>query len=242
MALDFLQKKAGITETVQDRIGGGSFTLNSGAYPAKISKAYLQQSGSSSAVAIVFEFKLPEDKTLNETIWVTNGKGENFYTDAKTGKPSYLPGFELASNIAFVATGKELSALTPEDKVIEIYNSELKKKAPTSVKMLMDLVDQDIILGVQKVIEFKQAKNQLTGKYEDTAETRETNEIVNVFNVAGFTALEVKSSATELDFINKFREVYTAEYVRDKTKKAAKAGGAQTPNQGVTTPSLFATK
>ena len=238
MALDFLQKKAGIGETTQDKIGGGSFIINSGAYPAKVTKAYLQQSNSSSAVAIVFEFKLPDDKTLNETIWVTNGKGENFYVDQKSGKPAYLPGFELASNIAYVTTGKELAALTPEDKVIEIYNSELKKKAPTPVKMLMDIVDTELIVGIQKVVEFKQAKNQATGKYEDTAETRETNEIVNVFNVAGFTALEAKTEAKELDFIIKFKEVYTSEFVRDKTKKA-KAAGATSPNQGVTTPSLF---
>ena len=44
MALDFLQKKAGIGETTLDRIGGGSFIVNSGAYPAKVTKAYLQQS------------------------------------------------------------------------------------------------------------------------------------------------------------------------------------------------------
>ena len=59
-----------------------------------------------------------------------------------------------------------------------------------------------------------------------------------MFNVAGFTALEAKSDAKELDFIIKFREVYTSEFVRDKTKKA-KAAGATSPNQGVTTPSLF---
>lgn len=240
--LDFLQKREGINETTADKIGGGSYTLNSGLYPAKITKAYLQGSSKSNAMSIVFEFALPDNKTLTETVWVTNGKGENFYIDQKTSKPSYLPGFELASNIAFVATGKELSALSPEDKVVEIYNSDLQKKAPTPVKMLMDLVNQDLVIGIQKVIEFKQTKNQLTGKYEDTAETRETNEIVNVFTPAGFTALEAKAGATEVNFINEFQKVYTAEYLRDKTKKAAKTPGATTPNQGVTTPSLFPTK
>ena len=40
MALDFLQKKAGIGETTQDKIGGGSFIVNSGAYPAKQSPCH----------------------------------------------------------------------------------------------------------------------------------------------------------------------------------------------------------
>lgn len=243
MALDFLNKQAGITETTQDRIGTGSFTVDSGIYPAKITKAYLQQAASSKAVSIIFEFALPDSKTLTETVWVTNKTGENFYVDKKSNKPAYLPGFELASNIAFVAIGKELAELTPEPKVIEIYNSELKKKAPTTVQMLMDLVEKEIIVGVQKVLEFKQAKNQVTGAYEDTAETRESNEIVNVFTLSGLTALEVKSGAKEVDFINKFKEVYTSDYLRDKTKKAGnKPAGAQSPNQGVTTPSLFGAK
>ena len=109
--------------------------------------------------------------------------------------------------------------------------------------MLMDLVEKEIIVGVQKVLEYKQVKNQVTGAYEDTNETRESNEIVNVFTVSGLTALEVKSGAKEVDFINKFKEVYTSDYLRDKTKKAGnKPAGAQSPNQGVTTPSLFGAK
>ena len=238
--LNFLQKRADIVETTQDSLGGGSFVLNSGIYPAVINKAFLKNSSSSSAVAIEFEFGLPEGKTHSETIWVTNGAGENYYINKNTGKPTYLPGFESTSNIAIVAAGLELGELEPEDKVVEIYNAELKKKAPTPVKMFMGLVGKELILGLQKTITFKQAKNQVTGKYEDTAETRETNEIVNVFTTSGFTALEFKAGATEVDFINKFKEVYTPDFVRDRTKNTKNpVAGNVAPNQGVTTPTLF---
>lgn len=228
MSLDFLKKQEGIQETTQDKIGGGSFTLDSGLHEARIDKAYLTNSGSSKAVAIAFEFTTTEGKSYKDTIWVTNGEGKNTYL-TKDNKLAYLPGFETVSNIALVAVGKELAELTPEDKVIEIYNSELAKKVPTSVQMFTELIGQTIILGLHKVKSFKQAKDPATGKYVDTAETRETNELVNVFSQAGFTALELKAKATEVDFIKQFEEAFKSDYVKDKTK--GRAAGA-TPGVG----------
>lgn len=241
MSMDFLKKAENVVETTEDRVGGGSFVIDSGAYEAKIEKAYLVNSSSSKAVGIRLEAMLSNGKRFRDTIYVTNGAGENTYVN-KEGKPAYLPGFETMSNVALVTVGKELADLTPEDKVVEIYNAELKRNAPTTVKMLMELVGADIVLGIAKTKSFKQVKNATTNKYENTSEVVEGNELVNVFNIAGFTALELKAKATEVDFINKFIEVYKADYVKDTTKKAATAGST---SGGVTTPpvkSLFGGK
>ncbi len=228
--LDFLKKQEGVQETTQDKIGGGSFTLDSGLHEAKIDKAYLTNSSSSKAVAMALEFTTVDGKSYKDTIWMTNGEGKNTYT-TKEGKLAYLPGFETVSNIALVTVGKELAELTPEDKVVELYNAELSKKVPTSVKMFTELVGQNLILGIHKVKEFKQVKNAATGKYEDTADVRESNELANVFSIPGSTALEIKAKATEVDFILQFKEAFKPDYVKDKTKgkAGAPAGVSNTP-------------
>ena len=222
--MDFLRKVDGVEETTQDRVGGGSFVIDSGAYEAKIDKAYLVNSSSSKAVGVKIEAALSNGKKFRDTIYVTNSEGKNTYL-TKDKKLAYLPGFELISNIALVTVGKELADLTPEDKVVEVYNSELKRNAPTSVQMLMELVGTDIVLGIAKTKSFKQAKNAVSGKYENTEEIVEGNELINVFNIAGYTALEIKAKATEVSFINQFMEVYKEGYVKDTTKKGTAAAG-----------------
>lgn len=240
MSLDFLKKQTGVEETTQDRIGGGSFTIDSGVYPAVLKKAYLVHSSSSKAVGVALEIQVNGDKEYRETVYVTNGEGNNTYIDKKTSKPKYLPGFELVSNLVSVINGKELSELVPEEKVVELYNAELKRKAPTSVQMFTELLEAEFVICLQKVKSFKQAKDAATGKYVDTPDVREGNEIVNVFNTAGFTALELKAKATEINFINECTKVYTAEYIKDATKgktPTATAGANNLPP--VNTPSLF---
>ena len=236
--MDFLGKQEGVVETTEDRVGGGSFVVDSGAYEAKIDKAYLVISTSSKAVGVKIEATLSNGKKFRDTIYVTNGEGKNIYIN-KDGKACYLPGFETVSNLAYVITGKELSTLSPEDKIVEVYNAELKRNVPTTVKMLMELVGADVVLGIAKTKSFKQAKNDVSGKYENTAEIVEGNELINSFTMAGFTALELKAKATEVDFINKFMEVYKADYVKDSTKKAGAAATGGVSNTPPATKSLF---
>ena len=58
MSLDFLKKQEGIQETTQDKIGGGSFTLDSGLHEARIDKAYLTNSGSSRLLLLHLSLQL----------------------------------------------------------------------------------------------------------------------------------------------------------------------------------------
>lgn len=236
--MDFLKKTDGVVETTEDRVGGGSFTVDSGVYEAKIDKAYLVNSTSSKAVGVKIEATLSNGKKFRDTIYVTNGEGKNTYVN-KDGKACYLPGFETVSNISLIVTGKELADLTPEDKVVEVYNAELKRNAPTTVKMLMELVGADIMLGIAKTKSFKQAKSATTGKYENTAEIVEGNELINSFTMSGFTALELKAKATEVNFIKQFMEVYKADYVKDQTKKGAGAAASTGVTNAPQTKSLF---
>jgi hypothetical protein len=224
----------------KDTLGGGSKfgVWNTGVYDVVIDSVYLDES-KGGAYSMNFVFKTKDGKELTDTEYVTGGKAKgqlNYYT--KDGKKYYLPGYNIANAIAFAATGKELPDLVPEDKIVEIYNYDLKKKTPTTKKVYMDLIGKSIKLGVFKVKEFKRVKDDSTGDYVDSDEVKELNEINKVFNSEGKTIIEAKAGS-EAKFINEWSEKYNSEFVKDKTKgktPATKSSGSTTTGS---TPSLF---
>lgn len=229
-----------------DTLGGGSFTWDTGLYDVVVDSVYMDQS-SGGAWNLNFVFKTADGKTLNSTQYVTSGtaKGTRNYYETKDGKKKYLPGFVTANDIAVCATGKELKDLEPENKIVEIYDFDLKKKVPTEKPVFMDIIGKPLKLGVHKVKEYKNVKND-AGEYVPSADIKEFNEISKAFTVDGFTTVELKAGATEAEFITKWVEKNTKDFVKDKTKGvtpvgAASAGTAGMPAAGATgaAPSLF---
>jgi len=234
-----LFKKVDGIEEEKDTLGGSKFGVwNTGSYEVIIDSVYLDQS-SGGAYNLNFVFKTNEGKELKETMYVTSGtaKGQLNYYVGKDGKKHYLPGYNIANGIALLATGKELADLEPEEKIVEIYNYELKKNAPTKKLVYMDLIGKSLVLGVFKVKEFKRVKDDATGSYVDSDEIKELNEINKVFSIDGKTTTEYKAGSTG-EFINKWIEKYNDEFVKDKTKGKTPAKPTATTT-GSGTPSLF---
>ena len=237
MSLNFLKPSTDIKEAT-DTLGGG-FVWDSGAHPVVIDSVYLDQS-TGGAYNLNFTFKTAEGKTLSETIYISSGTAKgtlNYYVDKK-GVKQYLPGFVVANDIALICTGKDLGDLETEDKMVDVYNPELGKKAPASKPVFMDLIGKQIQLGIHKIREFKQAKNA-EGKYVDTAETREKNEIVKVFSEEGMTVVEAKAGLEAPEFFAKWVERNGADYVKDKTKGATPAAGGGGSPAATPSKSLF---
>ena len=238
--MSLFKKVEGIEEE-KDVLGGGSKfgVWNTGVYDVIIDSVYLDKS-SGGAYSMNFVFKTADGKELSDTMYVTSGeaKGQlNYYTD-KEGKKRYLPGYNIANAIAFAATGKELPDLEPENKIIEIYNYDLKKKVPTEKPVYMDLIGKKVKLGVFKVKEFKGVKDT-SGQYVDSDEVKEFNEINKIFDENGLTIVEKKAGKTEPGFLNEWVDKYKEDFIKDKTKgktPTATTGGATT---GSSTPSLF---
>ncbi len=218
-------------EKTTDNLGASSGPFDSNAYDFLVKKAYIDYSqGGAMSVNLEFE-QLGTKKVLRSQQWVTSGdaKGNlNYYVNKNTGKNHYLPGYVIVNDIATIITGQPLEDQEAEEKGVKVYDFEAKKDVTQEKMVLIDLIGQEIKLGVLKVIEDKKAKDD-SGEYAPTGETREVNEIDKVFDVeTGRTLQEIKADVEEGEFVNRWVE-------RNKDNVRNKAKGAGNVKKGAPT-------
>ncbi len=208
----------------KDSVGSGG-VVDSALYLSKISLAYLTKSAGG-ATGLVLHAKTDAGRELRQTLWMTSGTAKgatNFYID-KEGQKQYLPGFNLANSLALLTVGKELSQLDSDTKVVNAYSPEAKAEVPTKVEMLVELLDQDVLIGVIKQIVDKTQKTD-AGVYVPTGETRDENEIDKFFRARDrMTTAEIRAKATEAVFASTW-ETKWAGKTRDKSKGTNGATG-----------------
>lgn len=214
-------------EESQDRLGGFA-VRDTNVYPATIKVAYAGASqGGAKNVTLVLSLA---DGEYNETIYVTNKAGENWFLnkDDKTKKVP-LPGFTTIDDICLVTTGKGLAEQDTEEKVVKVYDYEERKELPKSVPVLIDLTGKTLFVGIVKQTVDKNAKNDSTGEYEPTGETREENVIEKVFHdPTKMTVVEARQQATEAVFFDKWVEKNKGQ-TRNKAKGAGNGGNSGRP-------------
>jgi hypothetical protein len=204
----------------KDVLGGGG-VLESGVYDFTVRMAYGSVS-SGGSMALNLTLETDDKRTLRATLYTTNKKGENFYTD-KNQQKNYLPGFLLATNLCLLTVKKELHQVAFEDKVIPIYDYDQKKELPTKAKVAVELIGQRISAGVFKEVVDKTTKDA-SGTYVPTGETREQNEIDKFFRTGdGFTVAEIRGKAATAEFKDAWSAKNTG-VTKNKAKGAA-AGG-----------------
>jgi hypothetical protein len=225
---------------------GSTGALDSGLYKAKVALAYITKS-TGGAMGLVLNLKTDANREIRQTLWMTSGTakgGKNYYED-KNGDKQYLPGFLHANSLALLTVGKEIAALDTETKVVNVYSVEAKSEVPTKVEMLMDLIGQEVIVGLIKQTVDKTKKND-AGIYEATGETRDENEIDKLFRAKDrMTTAEIRAQAESASFIDTWDAKFTGT-VKNKAKGAAgtagapKAAGAAPAAAKKPTTSLFA--
>lgn len=211
----------------KDSLGGGG-VLESGAYPSKVTLAYVTKS-TGGATGLVLKAKTSEGRDINQTLWMTSGTakgGKNYYE--KDGVKSYLPGFIAANALSLLTTGKDIAELDTETKVVNVYNSEAKAEIPTKVEMVVDLLGKDIVIGLIKQTVDKNVKND-AGMYVASGETRDENEIDKFFRAEDhLTTAEIRAAANEPVFYGTWADKWNGK-VRNKAKGAGAAGTAGAP-------------
>lgn len=205
------------TEKEKDVLGGRSL-LPTDVYDGKLEVVYITKStGGAQAFNFVVDIN---GKKVRDTIYVTNREGGVTYS--KDGKKYPLPGYSLVNALCKLTVGKEIPQLTFENKLVKIYNFELKKEVATEVPVAVELVGENVCLGIEFLRENKNAKDQ-AGNYVATAETRDSNVIARVFHTkTGQTAAEYDAQAPA-----EFKGLWLKEFqgkIRDRSK--AVAGGA----------------
>lgn len=218
----------------KDTLGSSFGPVESDAYKFKISMAYLDKS-KGGALGLHLHLETADKQNVRQTLWITSGdaKGNKTYYVNQKGEKNPLPGFTHADALCLLTVGKSIAEMEPEDKVVSIYNFDAGKEIPTTVPVVVELLDEEVLIGMQKQIVDKNALNQSTNRYEPTGETREVNEIDKVFRAKdGMTTAEIRAQAEEANFINSWREKWQGK-TRDRSTKGAGTGAqAGAPKAG----------
>lgn len=215
-------------EEVKDSVGASYAPLPSGVYDATIKYAYTGEA-KSGAKNITFGFDI-DGREYTETLYVTNKKKETFYT--KEGKNYPLPSFTTANDISRLALkGKQITSLTTQEKILELYDYESRGKKKTAVDVFTDLMGKTVKLGIKQVKAFKQVKDQ-SGNYVDSDEIRESNAIDKVFHADNNkTVNELLAKKESAEFITEWKTKWENS-VDDKTKgKTPKVTSSTSTNQ-----------
>lgn len=195
---------------------GGSFVKPTGLYAARVDMAYLGKS-KKGAMSLNLHFKLLGDSSIiRQTLWITSGdaKGnKNYYVD-KNGLKRLLPGMLEADQISTITAAKPMSALTPEEKTIKLWDYETSSEQPTKVHALTEMVGQDILLGLHKCRDNKVKK--VGEKYVDQKADRHFNELDKVFYADGFSVTEKLAEAETPLFNEKWSAKYGPDFIDDR--------------------------
>ena len=207
-------------EQSRDTLGGGG-TIDSDSYSGTIKLAYAGKSEKgANFLAVHIDIN---GREYRETLYVTNKDGQNFYT--REGKTYPLPGFTTANDLALLSTGSGLAEQESEQRVVKLYDFTSKTEVPTAVQALVSMMGKPITIGVLKQIEDKTKKNESTGQYDPTGETREVNVIDKVFHTDTKKTVNEFVAKVDADFHDKWVEKNKGQ-VRNKAKGAVGNSGA----------------
>jgi len=223
MSIAALQLGSNVEQPNEDVIVAGGFTLPTGLYAMIVQNAYLDKT---STGAMMMHLHLKR-KTGGNQVYrfsdciVSGDTKGNKPTYIKDGKEFPLPGYSKMNQICQITTGLTLGQITPEKKLIKLYDFDAKAEVPREVPVVTEMVGQEILVGLQLRRENKRARQN--GKWIDTNDTREFNEIDKIFYPDGFTVTEKKAEATEAGFVEKWRAANPDGQVIDKFKAVAGA-------------------
>lgn len=219
-----LQAKAQQTKTA-DTDYSGKFTVNTGAYTAKIRLAYLDTSPKGAAfVALDVMLNINgKSRQYKEEIYISNRDGELTYKDKQTGEHKPLPGFVTVDTLCKLAIDKPFAELDTETKKIKIKNRKTKQDENLDKEILMDLIGAELILGITE-----EKSDHWDADKSAQGETQLKNHISKVFNADGATLPEVEAKA-EPKYLETWKEQNTDKVVDRTTSKSKVKGSAGKP-------------
>ena len=230
------------TEKVEDRVGG--FQVHpTDVYDALLERVYAYKTDGGT-LAVVVEAEIypnpdsDETKRYSQTFYVTNGDGENFYTDGQ-GKKRLNSSWVIIDSLAVLATKGEagLAELDTEDITIKLKRDG--KEVNEDVESFFELEGLECKLAIQHVNKPKTQK--VDGKWvELEGEFSDSNEVNHVFNDEGFTALEYEAELAKPEFMEKWLKQWKGKTrtVKPKAKEATtRTGGTGRSGAGARTPS-----
>lgn len=210
---------------------GGFKLLDSNIYAAAVKLLFF---GASEKGAQFAEVHLTVDNDgqpheFRERIYMTTKKGENTYTDKRSGAVKFMPGFETINDLCLVTTGYGLVDMADdiEEKVFNLYDPETRSEKPQNVPCLPNVMGQRLLVGITQEIE---DKTKLEGdEYVPTGETRSLNKLSKCFHEeSGRTVTEIKADKDEPIFAQKWLERNMGQVI-DRSKGKPEQGKTGAP-------------
>jgi len=188
-------------DKVETDFVGGAGLLDSDLYTATIKAAYEVPSTSSKAVMIHYILVI-NGKEYRFNNCIISGKGVPTYGSGRDKKN--LPGFNQLNSLTMLVLGKEVGDTDVEELTLKLYDYDAKAEVPKAVDCYSELHGQEVQVLIQKQTVDKTKKDDATGKYEPTGETRDENDIVKFFPAAAAVTLSevaqhIKSLGGTLD-------------------------------------------
>lgn len=173
-------KPAAKAEVEEDFLGGGG-VLESDIYPAKIKYAYIGKAANSNARNLTLSLMVNGNHEIQRQIWMTNKNGDVTYKDKRSGEEKNLPGYNTVNALCMLMASKEVGDMDVEEKTLNLFDFESRKEVPQAVECFTELHGLDLQVAIQRQTVDKTEKNENTGEYEPTGETRDTNEFIKFF-------------------------------------------------------------
>ena len=226
---------AGIDQSVkveveEEKLGGNGYVKDTGVYNFIIEMAYGGQSAGG-AYFIDLKLKTEDGQRMNVREYITSGeaKGVRPYYIDKDGKQRALPGYAKMNALDVLVTGNTEQYPNTETKTIPLWNKEAEKEVPTESNVVVGWIGKPVTALVRCVREFKQVKNETTGKWVNGTETKESGEVIHFVDpITGQTRSE-KLSGKDATVKPAFENKYNSEYVLDKTKGKGNPAASATP-------------
>lgn len=222
-------------EKAQDVLGGGRI-LETNVYAGTIKVIY-GITARSGAKGVAFEVELENGQRYNETVYITNKKGDTFYTPQGSTKKVPLPGFTTANDIMLATTGKGLAeqgANGVEIRKVKIWDSQARAEIPTDVPVLVGALGQKIKLAINKVRENKNVDDG-NGNFIPSNEERFLNNVAKVFHYdSDRTIVEILDKKDTAEFQGEWLKKNQDKLV-DKFKPVSGNGGTGRPQAAAST-------
>ena len=221
--MSLLANAKGLETKDTDFLGG---KLSTDVYLAAVKMMYIDKNERGTVFAnIELVLKTANGtRNYNETIYMSNSKGEFTFIDKKTNKPAPLPGFVTVDTLCKMATGKGVNEQETARKTIEVYDSKTKGKVNAEKEVVMSMLKQKVQVAIVQEVHNKKAKDA-SGDYVPTAETFTSTTIKKVFNAEGLTQTEVDAGKSEGEFKEAWLKA-NKDKVFDKTVKVANGATA----------------
>jgi hypothetical protein len=236
MSIAALQLGSNVETSNEDVIAtGGGFILPTGLYPMVIENAYLDKTASG---AMMMHVHLKR-KTGGNQVYrfknciVSGDEKKNKPTYVKDGKEYPLPGYSQMDQICKIAADTSLGQIEPEKKLVKLWDFDANAEVPREVPVVTQIIGQEILAGIQLRRENKRALHD--GKWANTNEAREFNELDKVFYPDGFTVTEKAAEAEEAVFVEKWAKANPEGTVIDKFKPVAGAPRPAAANAAAST-------